>query len=505
MSVLKKLAGDTALYGLSSILGRSINFLLVPLYTSVFAPGEQAITTELFSYVAFFNVLYTYGMETSYFRFATREPERRAFYYNLTLSSILFTSLLLSGGLIAAAGPLMARLGYPGQEKLLVWLAVIVALDAVILIPLARLRLEKNAKRFVTVRLINIGINVGLNVFFLVFCRDVLAGKYLPGLRPLIVAVYNPHLGVGYMVFSNLVANVVNVLMLWDLFVKLQFTLRWSAFKPLWVYAYPILIMGFAGVANQTTDRLMLRHLLPANFYPGKTPEDALGIYGNVYKLSILMNLAIQSFRFAADPFFFSKAEDKNAPAVFALVMKWFIIACVLLWLGVSLNLDVIGLLTMRRPVYREGLGVVPYLLLGNLFLGVYYNLAVWFKLSDKTSYGTIITLVGASLTIALNILLIPRVGYLGCAVTFLFSCFVMMVLCYLLGERFYPIPYNLRSAFGYVGAAGLLIWLSSLVKLPTLWMAVPFHLALFLLYAVGIALVERNTLLPKRLVGSRQ
>lgn len=499
MSVLKKLAGETALYGLSSIVGRSVNFLLVPLYTTVFRPGEQGVIIELFSWVALFNVLYTFGMETSYFRFATRTPDRQAAYFNLTTSVVLTISVLVSGALILFANPIMAWREYPGQERLLVWMAVIMALDAVAAIPFARLRLEKRAKRFVAIRLVNIGLNVGLNVFFLIFCRDVFLGKYLTGLQPFVQRFYDPTLGVGYIVLANLIANAFTLVQLFPQLREFRYRLDGELLRPLLRYAYPILIMGFAGIANQNVDRLMLRQLLPEGFYPGRTAADALGIYGNVYKLSILMNLVIQSFRFAADPFFFSKAEDKNAPAVFALVMKWFVIACAVLWVGVSLNLDVLGLLTLRRPEYREGLGVVPYLLLGNLFLGVYYNLSVWFKLSDKTTYGTLITAVGAVLTVAGNGLLIPRLGYLGCAVTFLGSSFVMMVLCYALGERFYPIPYDVRSAFGYVASAGLLIGLSSLVQLPSLWLAVPFHLALCGLFVAGIFIVERDALRPKR------
>lgn len=499
MSVLKKLAGETALYGLSSIVGRSVNFLLVPLYTSVFRPGEQGVIIELFSWVALFNVLYTFGMETSYFRFATRTPERKTEYFNLTTSTILTISLLVSGLLILFADPIMAWREYPGQERLLVWMAIIMALDAVATIPFARLRLEKKAKRFVTIRLINIGLNVGLNVFFLIFCRDIFLGKYFGSLQPLVQRFYDPTLGVGYIVLANLIANAFTLLQLLPQLREFRYRLDWALLRPLLLYAYPILIMGFAGIANQNVDRIMLRELLPDGFYPGRTSADALGIYGNVYKLAILMNLAIQSFRFAADPFFFSKAEDKAAPAVFALVMKWFVIACTVLWVGVSLNLDVLGVLTMRQPIYREGLGVVPYLLLGNLFLGVYYNLSVWFKLSDKTAYGTLITAVGAVLTVAGNVLLIPRLGYTGCAVTFLVSCFVMMVLCYALGEKFYPIPYDVRSAVGYVAAAGLLIWLSSLVEIPNLWVAVPFHLALCGLFVSGIAWVERDSLRPRR------
>ncbi|MCY7350471.1 MAG: polysaccharide biosynthesis C-terminal domain-containing protein, partial [Cytophagaceae bacterium] len=272
----------------------------------------------------------------------------------------------------------------------------------------------------------------------------------------------------------------------------------WAVLRRMLDYGYPIMLMGLAGSVTLLTDRLVLERFLPEGFYPGRTAEEALGIYGNCYKLSIFMSLAIQAFRYAADPFFFSRTGDKNAPNVFADVMHWFIIAGVLIWVGVSLNLDFIGTF-FRKEIYREGLGVVPILLLGNLFLGVYYNLSVWFKLTDKTQYGTLITGIGAVSTLILNILLIPLLGYTGSALAFLASCVLMAVICYGLGDKHFPVPYRLLGALGYIGSAGLLIYLSSLVRIPDLWLAVPFHLLLCGLYFACIVLVERNTLLPKR------
>jgi O-antigen/teichoic acid export membrane protein len=207
------------------------------------------------------------------------------------------------------------------------------------------------------------------------------------------------------------------------------------------------------------------------------------------------MALVIQSFKFAADPFFFSRAEDKNSPKLLADVTKWFIIACVLIWVTVSLNLDVVGLL-VSKP-YRPGLSIVPLLLLANLFLGVYYNISFWFKLSDKTQFGTLITVIGAAVTIGLNILLIPIMGYMGCAVAFLTSSFVMMALCYVLGEKYYPVPYHLKSAAGYIIGAGLLIYLSLQFPIADLWVSIPVHTALLGLFFVAILFIERDTFQP--------
>lgn len=495
MSVLKKLASETALYGVSSILGRVIYWFLVPLHTYVFLrPGELSSNTELFSWVALFNVIYTFGMETAYFRFANRTPERQQDYFNQALTAIAVVSIVFSSALILLAPTLSRLLNYPGEASNIVYLALIVAIDALVAIPFARLRLEKKARLFVQIKIINILINVALNVFFLLLCRDIALGKYLLSWQPVGAFLYRPEIGPGYIFIANLIANACFLVMLRSAFKGFRWTWRGEFWREMWVYAYPILILGLAGVANQMADRWFLRHLLPKNFYSQLTSEDALGIYGNCYKLSVFMSLAIQSFKYAADPFFFSKAEDKNAPALLGLVMKWFVIVCVILWVGVSLHLDLLGRI-MLSPAYRVGLGVVPILLLANLFVGVYYNLAFWFKLTDKTHYGTLITFVGAAVTILLNIWWIPTMGYVGCSWAFLVSSVIMCVICYLLGEQHYPVPYRLWSAVGYIGSAGLLIYLASFIKISNLWVSVPYHLALCLMYLLGVLVVERDSI----------
>jgi O-antigen/teichoic acid export membrane protein len=493
MSVIKKLAGETALYGVSSILGRLLGYALVPLHTSVFhEPKQMAIQVELYAYMAFLNVLYTYGMETAFFRFASKTKDEKT-YYNTSLTAIILTSIAFSGSLILLSSSIASALGYPGKGLFVSWLAVIVAIDAIVAIPFARLRLEKKAKQFAVARIANIALNVLLNVLFLYFCKNIYEGKFLIGLQPLVNSFYSPTLGVGYIFLANLIANAAFFLILWPLFADFRFNFNAPLLKSMWVYGYPILIMGLAGMVNQMLDRVMLKSFLPEGFYPGRTSADALGIYGNCYKLSIFMSLVIQAFRYAAEPFFFSRGEDKNAPSTFANVMKWFVIACAVIWLGVSINLDILKQIFLRSPIYWEGLGVVPILLLGNLFLGVYYNLSVWFKLSDKTGFGTLTTALGAFVAIVGNILLIPVMGYMGCALTFLLSCFSMTALCYVLGNKYYPVPYDLKSAAGYLGGAGLLIFLSSQVHVDNQFMATAFHLLLCGLFLLGIFLAERR------------
>lgn len=493
MSTFKKLASDTALYGISTILGRMLNFVLVPLQTYVFTrPSELASNVELYSWVAILLAVYTLGLETAFFRFAARKPADRPKVFNETLSIVIVVSGLFTTLIIGLTPQLVVWMNYPGQEKFVIWVALLVAIDAIMAIPFARLRVENKARRFVQAKITNIVLVVALNVFFLIFCRDIYYGKYLPSLKPVIDLIYYPSIGPGYIILANLLGNATYFVLLRDAFTGFRFQLKPADVRVMLTYAFPIMLTSLAGLVNTMTDRLFLQYWLPEGFYAGLTSKDALGIYGNCLKLSVFMALAIQSFKFAADPFFFAQVEDKNAPNLLARVTKWFLIVCVFIWVGVSLNLDVIGLLVSEG--YRSGLGVVPLLLLANLFLGVYYNIAFWFKLSDKTSFGTLITVVGAAVTVAGNIILIPLIGYMGCAVAFLTSSFVMMALCYVLGEKHYPVPYDVRSAVGYVAGAGLLIWASQQFSIANLWVSVPVHLLLFGLFTAVVLFVERDT-----------
>ena len=502
MSTFKKLAGDTALYGVSTILGRLLNYILVPIQTYAFSqPKELSSNVTFYSYIALLLVIYTFGLETAFFRFAARKPESMTKTFSETLSLVLLISLPSTALLLYLAPDITVWLDYPGQTTFIRWSALIVAIDAITAIPFARLRVQNKARQFVKVKMLNVGLTVLFNIFFLVICPDISKGKYLTGLQPFINLVYNPAIGPGYIFLANLLANACYFILLRNTFRGFQFRFNWPEARVLFVYAYPIMLTGLANVINILTDRLFLRHYLPEGFYTSAsgavlTNEDALGIYGNCFKLSVFMALATQSFRFAADPFFFSRADDKNSPELLARVTKWFIIVCVLIWVGVSVNVDVIGV-AMLSPAYRQGLIIVPFLLLGNLFLGVYQNIGLWFKLTDKTKFGTIFTVVGAAITIGGNILLIPVMGYMGCVIAFLTSSFVMLALCYAFGNRYYPVPYNVRSAAFYVLGAGLLILGVWLFPITNLWIAVPVHMLLFGLFTALVFLSERDTLQP--------
>jgi O-antigen/teichoic acid export membrane protein len=492
MSVVKKLASDTALYGLSSIVGRFLNWLLVAVHTRVFdQPKLLADNNQLYVWVILLNILYTYGMETAFFRFAKKENRQE--YFNLILTYIILTSIIFSLIIFICATPIINWMGFPGKERLIVWFAIILATDAIAAIAFVKLRAENRAKRFVFIRMTNIFINIGLNAFYLMFCKYIHEGLFLESWKPFADYFYNPAIGPDYIVWANFIASLITILLLWREFIDFRFSFDFQKFKPVLIYAYPLLIMGLAGAINQTADRLLLIKILPEGFYKGLTSDDAFSIYANVYKLSIFMLLVVQAYRYAADPFFFSKTEDKNSPSMLALATKWFTIACILIWVAVSVNIDLISLILGKN--YRSGIIVVPILLLANLFNGVYQNISMWFKLSDKTYFGTYFTVIGMVITVILNIILIPIWGYVGCAITFAISSFIMMVLCYYYGQEYYPIPYELKSVIIYLIIAGIFIVISWQIKIESLLFAIPFHILLTLLFVFGIVVSERTSL----------
>jgi O-antigen/teichoic acid export membrane protein len=490
-AIAKKLASQTAAYGISSIVGRALNYLLVPFYTKMFMPAEYGIVTELYAYVAFLNIVYTYGMETAFFRFANKPGADRTDLYNRVQSALLTSSLLFSGLLILFSGQIASLLGYPDKQNYITWLALILATDAVVAIPFARLRLDNKAIRFAGLRLFNVVIIVLANIFFLYFCQHVYEGDFLPSLRPFILKIYNPELRVGYVFLVNLWANLLYIPMLWKQFVRFRFRLDLEWLKPMLKYAYPLMFMGLAGMVNEVLDRILLKVWLPENFYPGMSNIAAVGIYGACYKLSIFMSLTVQAFRYAAEPFFFSQSQDQNSPKTFAKVMKWFMICCAFIFLFISANLEDFKML-LGQESYRSGIAVVPILLLANLFLGAYYNLSVWFKLTDKTYFGTFISFGGAALTILLNFLLIPRLGYMGCAITTLCCYFSMATVCLLLGNRHYPVPYPVKAISSYLMLAVILTAASFLIQIDNFILRHLFHLALCGLFLLSIFAFEK-------------
>ncbi|MDN4164682.1 oligosaccharide flippase family protein [Cytophagales bacterium LB-30] len=442
MSFLKKLAGETALYGISSILGRVLNFLLVPLYVRTLPSEEYGEVTYFYAFAAFFNVLYTFGLETTYFRFANKDLKQEPRIFHQTFTSVAFIGLLFSVSLIWAAHPLAEWTDYSQAVSIIRWLAIIFLVDAIVAIPFARLRLQGKAKAFAAIRLINVAVNIGLNLFFLVLCPYVDENGGV--LQPLVSLVYRPDYGVEYIFISNLIANLLYLPLLGRTLMQVRIHWNWQDIKPQLVYAYPLVIMMLAGVTNEMLSRIMLNHYLPEDFYDTLTRKQAVGVFGACYKLSVFMNLGIQAFRYAAEPFFFSRQQSADSKQEFGMIMDWFMVVGVLVFVGISLHLEWLGPLVLGKAEYLEGLNVVPVLLLASLFLGIYFNLSIWFKLSDKNQFGTAISLGGALLTVVLNAYLIPLKGFEGSAWVTLVVYVLMSLACYGFGQRYYPIPYNM-------------------------------------------------------------
>ena len=473
MNKLKTLAGETALYGLGSMLPRMLNFLLVPLHTvNMFSRAEYGEITKLLSIVAFVNVVYMFGMETAFFRFATRpgaDPKR---VFNLAQTGVLLISIPLSIVFYVFAPAIASALGIGAHPEFIQWLTVIMLIDATVAIPFAQLRLQKRPILFASAKLVNVGVLMALNYYFLKLNFD-------------------PNVGIGYVFLANLLANALYILF----FIKTLAQFRPAFDKELTPamlkYAYPVMLTGVAGMTNEMFSRLTLDWWLPENFYGTISNEDALGVFGASYKYAVFMNLGIQAFRYAAEPFFFSHATSKNSPELFAKVNHFFTIAGCFVLLGVAINLDLFQYLIGSE--FRIGLTIVPILLLAYLCLGIYYNMSIWFKLTDRTYMGTLITVFGAVLTIAANYFLIPLYGYTGSSYAALICYASMMGVCYLLGQKYHPIPYKLGSELIYAILAFVLIWVSSMIPAVVQWMATMAHLALMALFLLVVYLKERS------------
>ncbi len=439
MNTIKKLAGQTAVYGLSSVIGRFLNYLLVPLYTYNLPTGQYGVVTELYAYVSFLIIILTYGMETGFFRFSETEQNLNKV-YSTTLTSLFSTSSLFILFFLFFYKNVASSIGYASHPEYILWFAFIIATDAFVSIPFAKLRRENKAVRFAVIKLINIFVNVGLNLFFIKLC------PYLIEQNPdsWVAAFGLGDISIKYIFISNLVASLVTLLLLLPDILSVKFEFDKALLKKILIYSLPLLVAGLAGMVNETLDRILLKVLLPAT----SDVMQQIGIYGANYKIAILMTLFIQMFRYAAEPFFFSQAKEKDAKETYAKVMKYFIIFGLLIFLFVMLYIDVIKYFIGAD--YREGLKIVPIILLANLFLGIIYNLSVWYKLTNKTKFGAYIALIGAVITIVLNIILIPKIGYMGSAWATFFCYFSMMIISFVWSRRTYKISYDIKNLLLY-------------------------------------------------------
>lgn len=448
MSKLKSLASQTVIYGLSTILGRTIGFVLYPILTWVVSKEQFGTIGELYSYMAFLNILAAMGMETAYFHFANKNNEEKAYSQGLFVVSGIASVLALS---IFVLAPYLNQILLTHNANYYRVGAAILLFDALAILPFARLRFQNKAKKFALLKLGNIFTNVGFNLFFL-FALPWLLVNGFDFLQ--IIASEDKVL---YFFIANLLASLLVLLLLSPNMRLAKWQLDTDMLKQMLRYSWPLLIVGLSAMINETLDKPMLRWLLPLDEVAAR---EQVGIYTSVYKLSIIMAVVVQAFKFAAEPFFFSIQKDKDAKASYALILKWFVIFQCLIFIGVSINLDV--LLLIIDPSYRVGKAVVPLVLLAQMCLGIYYNLSIWYKLTEKTIWGSYISLFGAIITIVANIALVPIMGYFGAAWATLLCYSSMMMVSIIIGNRFYPVKYQWIRIFSYMILAIVLWYLTS-------------------------------------------
>ena len=434
MSTLKRFFQDTLIYGFATVFPRLMNFVLVPLHTDVLPAEEYSVNTVFYVWAAFFNVLLTYGMETSFFRFFSASAQRSKVFSTafiaLSLSTILFAVCVF-----VFQEELISLMDLdPFYFKLLFSVLV---LDTLVVVPFAYLRATGRPIKFAGIKIINILTVVILNLYFLWFVR------VYPQFAPqLILDNYGPRDIVGYIFIANLIASAVTFLLLLPYFFKTKISFDTAIFRQMWKYGWPIMVAGIAFVINENLDKLLIRDMISA---------ETMGAYAGCYKLAVFMTIFVQAFKMGAEPFFFNHAKEKNARNTYADILKYFVISGSLIFLVLVCFIDFFKSLVIRDPEYWMAIGIVPIILMANLFLGIYHNLSVWYKLTDRTRTGMYISILGAVITIGLNLALIPVLGFIAAAWATLGAYGSMMVVSYFLGKKYYPVPYDMKRIGVYL------------------------------------------------------
>ena len=463
---IKALAGQTVIYGLGTIVPRLLNYLLTPFYVRVFVSGEYGQISELYAWIALLLAILTFGMETTFFRFSQKEDSGKVF-NNAETIVLLITSifLVLYGFFYKSFAELIH---YEFNTHYVLLLGIIVAIDAAAAIPFAMLRKENKAGRFSLIKTINVLTNIFFNILFLVVIpeKSMMIGERLFGEgTSLLIWVF----------ISNILASLLNLILLFPQLSKLRLRLNRDLIVPMLKYSFPILLISLVGMVNEVADKILIKYLVTIpdettlasmNMTGNEYAMQQLGIYSANFKLGVLMTIFIQMFRFASEPFFFSHAKDRNAPTLYAKVMTYFVIFCLLIFLGVMFYMDILQHFVGRTGSdYREGLRIVPIILIANMLYGIVFNLSIWFKLSDKTYYGTIISIIGSITTLLCFFILIPRIGYMGAAIAHLGCYSVMMLVSYFWGQRVMPIPYQIGRITIYCVLAAILFFISTLTS----------------------------------------
>ena len=487
MSSIKKLASQTVWYGASSIFARFLYYLLTPYLTAKFSGTvEYGKMSLVFALIPFLFTLIVFAFETAYFRFMQRKEYERDVYNTLS-SSLLISTIAIIGLTMFFRSRIAAFIGLPGHPEYITLCAIIIGFDALSALPFAKLRHENRPKKFAFIRICGILLTIFIIYFFLTICPAIV--KKDP--NSILHFVYNARFGVAYVLIATAAASLFQFLALSREWSTVKFHINKTLWKEVMIYALPLTIAGFAGMINETFDRVMLQRWSPLK---GDAATFEVGVYSACYKLSILITLFVQAFRMGAEPFFFKQSVEANAPKVYARVMKFFVITICGMFLLVSLYLDVWKYFIRDEKMWA-GLKVVPILLLANMFLGIYINLSIWYRLTRKTTAGAYITLIGAAITIAINFIFIPYFSYMACAwATFL--CYgTMMVISYIWGQKSYPVPYAWKKLLAYIVIVVILYFIHQGIIALRYGSVFNFAVASFLLafFALFIYRVEKK------------
>ncbi|MEG3656074.1 oligosaccharide flippase family protein [Arenibacter palladensis] len=439
MNPLKKLFKQTFIYGLATVLPRMLSFLLLPLYTEVLATAGFGEVSIIFSWFAIFNVILSYGMETAFFRFYTRADDRKR---------VVTTSLisLLTSTFIFVVVAFVFKDSVAGftniDEKYIGYAIWILVLDALVIVPFAWLRANEKPMRYALVKILNVAINFGLNVFFLILLPRLVADNPDSSFN----AFYRPNFEISYIFISNLIASGITFLLMLRLYFRRPYVFDRELWYKMMHYAMPVLVAGMAFTVNEVFDKIMLSYLLPEEI-----AESEIGKYSACYRLSVFMTLFATAFRMGIEPFFFSHSNSENPQKAYAQITNYFVILGSIILLGVVVFADVLKLILVRDESYWEAMSIVPLIVLASFCLGIYHNLSVWYKVTDRTKFGAYISLIGAVLTIIINFAFIPYFGYVASAVATLVAYASMVILSFFFGRMYYPIPYNHRKIIFYL------------------------------------------------------
>ena len=449
MADLKGLAKDTAIYGLSSIVGRFLNYLLVPLYTAKLsaASGGYGVITNVYAYTALLFVILTYGMETTFFRYSNKEGEDPRRVYSTILMSVGFTSMVFVLLVFAFISPISSAMGYAGHPSYIWTMALTVALDAFQAIPFAYLRYKKRPIKFAALKMLFIIMNICLNLVFFVLLPALYESS---GGEGFISKIYDPTVGVGYAFYINLFCTGSITFLFWKELTGFKYVFDRALLKRMLGYSWPILVLGIAGILNQTADKIIFPYV-----YKGADAHAQLGIYGAASKIAMIMAMITQAFRYAYEPFVFGKSKDKDNRDTYAKAMKFFVIFTLLAFLAVIGYMDILKHLIGND--YWEGLKVVPIVMAAEIMMGIYFNLSFWYKLIDKTIWGAWFSGAGCLVLIAVNVIFVPQYGYMACAWGGFAGYGTAMLLSYFVGQKHYPINYPVKDIMLYVAVAAVL------------------------------------------------